>query len=110
VISAETYTQLVGDGPHIFFELTWELISAVVVYKITKPLQRRWKQRFHAELDSVHGIEHDDQGKAFDVNVLRDAYKSVVVTANLNHKAWEQEKDRADRLQSTLTAELRKNS
>lgn len=56
MILAEGYVDLVTDPSHIFFELTWEFITALVFYPVIRCGVKQWHKRF----DREHGIAHDD--------------------------------------------------
>lgn len=55
VIGAETYWSLITNLPHIGFELTWEVITGVVVAWPIKRLVARHDQRKHqVATDAAH--------------------------------------------------------
>lgn len=123
MILAESYTQLATDPAHILFELTWEIITAVLVYMVAKPLVRRAKDHFHTELDKAHGVEHLQDGTAVDIDELHTQYVHAVAAlkqttaalektrdvANHNFQAWEHQKKAADAAADMLARELGKD-
>lgn len=49
ILADETYFDLVTNVPHVLFELTWEMITGVVVYPFI-----RWGVKLHDR--RKHGI------------------------------------------------------
>lgn len=55
---SETYVDLLMSIPHWGFEITGEVLTALVVYPIFRVVEKKWKDRFHAELDTCHDVAH----------------------------------------------------
>jgi hypothetical protein len=71
LLAAETYTELVTNVPHIFFELTWEAISGIIFYPIGKRIAERFGARIHREIDAEHNVVHDGGTNASTQNRFR---------------------------------------
>lgn len=62
MILAETYAGLVTDPAHIFFELTLEAATGLLVYPLIRRARQRWADRLHRVLDAEHGVVHTETG------------------------------------------------
>lgn len=60
MILAETYVDLMTDPAHIWFELTLEAISGLIVYPLIRFAHQRLTVSLHATLDAEHGFTHTD--------------------------------------------------
>lgn len=58
MILAESYKDLMLDPNHALFELTWEVLSTVLVLLLLRPVARRLAAAFHRDMDRSHGIQH----------------------------------------------------
>ncbi len=54
----ETYLDLMMSLPHWGFELTLELLTAVIVYPLIRIAHKRLTERLHRDLDAEHGVVH----------------------------------------------------
>jgi hypothetical protein len=109
VILAETYTGLLTDPAHILFELTWEAITLALGVFIGRKVMPLVMEKFHRNIDELHGIEHAKDGKPYSVDELRQGLEHAVAIANQNARAFAAEKERADAIAETLARELRKS-
>jgi hypothetical protein len=60
-LASESYLDLVLDPAHIAFELTYDVLTGLLLLLALRPLMRRLGERIHARIDrdhAAHAVDH----------------------------------------------------